>query len=229
MNHNGLVIISRFDFLMIKVLNIMVSSINISWMLVENWIPMARLLNKYIAWNSYRLLDWSLLILSQSLAIVRPLNLCLFINAITKVCYLPLIFLKKKILAYLCIKYMTDGHHKTFLKVVQKGFHYLVYESPSKLLKKDGTFQSNIIGLLFKYCCSKGLSTHAADTVNFQGMIYNLLVNLSNICKIFRITKSILLPTIMYNILSFKIVKHSSLCLLSINKKVRTYLIMRHP
>ena len=134
-----------------------------------------------------------------------------------------------KFLAYLCIKYMIVGHHKTFLKVVQKGFHYLVYESPSKLLKKDGTFQSNIIGLLFKYCCSKGLSTHAADTVNFQGMIYNLLVNLSNICKIFRITKSILLPTIMYNILSFKIVKHSSLCLLSINKKVRTYLIMRHP
>ena len=106
---------------------------------------------------------------------------------------------------------------------------YWVYESLSKLLKKDGTFQSYIIGLLFKYCCSKGLSTYAADTVNFQGMIYNLLVNLSNICKIFRITKSILLPTIMYNILSFKIVKHSSLCLLSINKKVRTYLIMRHP
>ena len=95
MNHNGLVIISRFDFLMIKVLNIMVSSINISWMLVENWIPMARLLNKYIAWNSYRLLDWSLLILSQSLAIVRPLNLCLFINTITKVCYFPLTFFKK--------------------------------------------------------------------------------------------------------------------------------------
>ena len=101
---------------------------------------------------------------------------------------------------------MIVGHHETFLKVVQKGFHYWVYESLSKLLKKDGTFQSNIIGLLFKYCCSKGLSTHAADTVNFQGMIYNLLVNLSNISKIFTITKSVLLPTIMYNILSFKIV-----------------------
>ena len=101
---------------------------------------------------------------------------------------------------------MIVGHHGTFLKVVQKGFHYWVYESLSKLLKKDGTFQSNIIGLLFKYCCSKGLSTYAADTVNFQGMIYNLLVNLSNICKNFIITKSVLLPTIMYNILSFKIV-----------------------
>ena len=61
---------------MIRVLNIMVSFINVSWMLAENWIPMARLLNKYIAWNSYRLLDWSLLILSQLHAIVRPLNLC---------------------------------------------------------------------------------------------------------------------------------------------------------
>ena len=101
---------------------------------------------------------------------------------------------------------MIVGHHETFLKVFQKGFHYWVYESLSKLLKKDGTFQSNIIGLLFKYCCNKGLSTHAAHTVNFQGMIYKLLVNMSNICKIFTITKSVLLPTIMYNILSFKIV-----------------------
>ena len=98
------------------------------------------------------------------------------------------------------------GHQETFLKVVQKGFDYWVYESLSKLLKKYGTFQSNIIGLLFKYCCNKGLSTHAVDIVNFQGIIYNLLVNLSNICKIFTITKSVLLPTIMYNILSFKIV-----------------------
>ena len=216
MNHNGLVIISRFDFLMIKVLNIMVSSINISWMLVENWIPMARLLNKYIAWNSYRLLDWSLLILSQSLAIVRPLNLCLFINTITKVCYLPLIFfffffkisslLMYKIYDSWPSQNLLEGCPKTFLKFVRKGFHYWVYESLSKLLKKDGTFQSNIIGLLFKYCCSKGLSTHVTDIVNFQGMIYNLLVNLSNICEIFTITKSVLLPTIMYNILSFKIV-----------------------
>ena len=62
---------------MIKVLNIMISSINVSWTLVENWILMARLLNKYIAWNSYKLSDWSLLILSQSRAIVHPLNLCL--------------------------------------------------------------------------------------------------------------------------------------------------------
>ena len=95
---------------------------------------------------------------------------------------------------------------QTVLKVVQKWFHYWVYESLLKLLKKDGTFQSNIIGLLFKYCCSKGLSTHVADIANFQGMIYNLLVNLSNICETFTITKSVLLPTIMYNILSFKIV-----------------------
>ena len=86
---------------------------------------------------------------------------------------------------------MIVGHHKTFLKVVQKGFHYWVFESLSKLLKKDGTFQLNIIGLLFKYCCSKALSTHVIDTVNFQGMIYNLLVNLSNICKIFTINKSV--------------------------------------
>ena len=101
---------------------------------------------------------------------------------------------------------MIVGHHETFLKVFQKGFYYWVYESLSKLLKKDGTFQSNIIGLLFKYCCNKGLSTHVADTVNFQGMIYKLLVNMSNICKIFTITKSVLLPIVMYNILSFKIV-----------------------
>ena len=123
---------------MIRVLNIMVSSINISWMLAENWIRMARLLNKHIAWNSYRLSDWSLLILSQSRAIVCPLNLCLLSTPSPRLCikysprYFPLIFFKK-FLAYLSIKYMTVGHHKSFLKVVQKGFHYLVYESPSKL------------------------------------------------------------------------------------------------
>ena len=86
---------------------------------------------------------------------------------------------------------MIVDHHETFLKVFQKGFHHWVYESLSKLLKKDGTFQSNIIGLLFKYCCSKELSTHVIDTVNFQEMIYNLLVNLSNVCEIFTITKSV--------------------------------------
>ena len=196
---------------MIRVLNIMVSFINVSWMLAENWIPMARLLNKYIAWNSYRLSNWSLLILSQLHAIVRPLNLCLLsmpppIRFATFLKFFFSSLLMYKIYDSWPSQNLLEGCPKTFLKFVRKGFHYWVYESLSKLLKKDGTFQSNIIGLLFKYCCSKGLSTHVTDIVNFQGMIYNLLVNLSNICEIFTITKSVLLPTIMYNILSFKIV-----------------------
>ena len=152
------------------------------------------------------------MIATHSLSITRyspaPQSLP-FINATTKVCYFPLIlfiylfyFNFSSLLMY---KIYDCWPSRNLLEGCPKR-DYWVYESLSKLLKKDGTFQSNIIGLLFKYCCSKGLSTYAADTVNFQGMIYNLLVNLSNICKNFIITKSVLLPTIMYNILSFKIV-----------------------
>ena len=188
---------------MIRVLNIMVSSINISWMLAENWIPMARLLNKYIAWNSYRLSNWSLLILSQLHAIVRPLNLFL-LSMPPPIRFATFLFFFLFFFSSLLMYRIYDSWPSQNLleqRVSLLGLWIFV-----KLLKKDGTFQSIIIGLLFKYCCSKGLSTHATDIVNFQGMIYNLLVNMSNIFEIFTITKSVLLPTIMYNILSFKIV-----------------------
>ena len=67
------------------------------------------------------------LIVTHSLSIAcysQPPQSFPFINATTKVCYFPLIFFFFFLicLAYLCIKYMIVGHHKTFLKVVQKGF-----------------------------------------------------------------------------------------------------------
>ena len=145
------------------------------------------------------------LIATHSLSIARyspPPQSLPFINATTKICYFPLIFFF--LTSLLMYKIYDSWPSQNLLEGCLKRVSLFSLWISVKTIEKDENFQSNIIGLLFTYCCNIGPSAHAADTINYQGMIYNLLVNLSNICEIFTITKSVLLLTIMYNILSFK-------------------------
>ena len=136
---------------MIKVLNIMISSINVSWTLVENWILMARLLNKYIAWNSYKLSDWSLLILTQSHAIVRPLNLCLLSMPPPRFATFLYFFFLIIFLAYLCIKYMILAIKKPSWRLSKKGFTIGSMNLCQNCWKKNENIKTFCIALFLFY------------------------------------------------------------------------------
>ena len=74
-----------------------------------------------ILFEIHRLSDWSLLILTQSHAIVRPLNLCLLSMPPPRFATFLYFFFLIIFLAYLCIKYMILAIKKPSWRLSKKG------------------------------------------------------------------------------------------------------------